>query len=300
MRRVSLDLKRATVGDVGGHSKSKDRSGPSLAMQGGFRILSRIAPSVAARAAEHVFRTPRRFERPAREWAWLANAQSFSFRLGRKSISAWHWGPDRPPVLLVHGWEGRGSQLGAFVQPLVAAGHAVVAFDACAHGSSPGRRSSLPEFVDAIFAASRRIGAIDAIVAHSMGAAATALAMSEGLSVSRAAFVAAPANVSAIVKEFAAAIGISSYVRKKVEASIEATFQVRMEALNMSSFASKMNSSLLVIHDSDDKEVPIGDGRVLAERWPHSTFLETKGLGHRRILRDPKVVRAVTEYLRRD
>ena len=57
-----------------------------------------------------------------------------------KPYFAWGAGPS---VLLVHGWEGRGAQLGALVDPLVAAGYRVVALDGPAHGDSPGRLSTL-------------------------------------------------------------------------------------------------------------------------------------------------------------
>ena len=50
--------------------------------------------------------------------------------------------------LLVHGWEGRGAQLGSLVGPLVEAGLSVVAFDAPAHGDSPGNRLYLTDEAD--------------------------------------------------------------------------------------------------------------------------------------------------------
>ncbi len=83
-------------------------------------------------------------------------------------------------MLLVHGWEGRGSQLGAFVEPLVRAGLSVVAFDAPGHGDSPGRRLYLTDMADAIIDVERAVGPLHAIVAHSFGAAAVLLAHQRG------------------------------------------------------------------------------------------------------------------------
>ena len=61
-------------------------------------------------------------------------------------------GPSRPgsTVLMVHGWNGRGAQLGAFAPELVHAGFRVVTFDTPAHGRSPGRATNLPEISEAI------------------------------------------------------------------------------------------------------------------------------------------------------
>src|SRR5438094_395807 len=54
---------------------------------------------------------------------------------------------------------------------------------------------------------------------------------------------------------------------------------------------------LLVVHDRDDAEVPWQDGAIIARIWPGAVFSTTGGLGHRRILRDPCVVRGVTAFV---
>src|SRR5207247_1512114 len=131
-----------------------------------------------------LFTTPRRHRRPDRERAVLATARELvvdvTLRAPRWhgaqcSIAAWRWGSG-PTVLLVHGWEGRGSQLGAFVEPLVAAGMSVVAFDAPGHGDSPDHRLYLTDLADCIADVIATVGPVHAIVAHSFGAAAALLA----------------------------------------------------------------------------------------------------------------------------
>ncbi|WP_455604653.1 alpha/beta hydrolase, partial [Cellulosimicrobium funkei] len=102
-------------------------------------------------------------------------------------------------VYLAHGWGGRRGQLGAFVEPLRAAGHRVVAFDAPSHGDSgPGRlgprRSTMPELADALAAVVREHGEATAVVAHSLGTATTVLAVREGLPAGRLENVAAIAD----------------------------------------------------------------------------------------------------------
>ena len=67
--------------------------------------------------------------------AWLESAERQDLELEGKRLVAWSWG-EGPTVLLVHGWEGRGSQMAAFAAPLAEAGFRAVAFDA------PGAASS--------------------------------------------------------------------------------------------------------------------------------------------------------------
>jgi pimeloyl-ACP methyl ester carboxylesterase len=55
-----------------------------------------------------------------------------------------------------------------------------------------------------------------------------------------------------------------------------------------------------VLHDADDKVIPVAAGRQLAEIWPGARIVETSRLGHNRILRDEAVIAAVAEFLERD
>ena len=85
------------------------------------RALSALAPALAARLATRRFTTPSRPRRPAPEIELLATARARPMQIGTRRIETWLWGTG-PSVLLVHGWGGRGAQLGALVGPLVARG----------------------------------------------------------------------------------------------------------------------------------------------------------------------------------
>ena len=72
---------------------------------------------------------------------------------------------------------------------------------------------------------------------------------------------------------------------------------VPWSALDVRSYAPDMRTPLLVVHDRDDAEVPWQDGAIVARGWPGAVLSTTGGLGHRRILRDPRVVSAATAFL---
>ena len=111
-------------------------------------------------------------------------------------MKVWSWG-EGPTVLLVHGWNGRATQLGAFVEPLLARGYRVVAFDAIGHGESAGKQSSLPEFANCIRQIADELGGVYAIVAHSLGGAATTFALAYGLRAERLVYVSHPPPIRA-------------------------------------------------------------------------------------------------------
>src|SRR5215208_5699212 len=125
-----------------------------------FAVVGRLSPALAGWFAAKLFAWPRRHPRPARERELIARGARLNLPGG---LYATAWGAG-PTVLLVHGWEGRGAQLGAFVDPLVAAGYRVVALDGPAHGDSPGRTTTGPEFARALIATRDVVGPLAAVV----------------------------------------------------------------------------------------------------------------------------------------
>lgn len=249
-----------------------------------FSGASRVAPDLTAALAAHLFRSTRRSKPRPGEKDILERATTY--RLSEMQV--WSWG-EGPTVLLVHGWNGRATQLGAFVTPLVGRGYRVVAFDALGHGMSEGTHSSLPELATCIGRIVDSLEGVYAVVAHSLGGAATTLALGDGLRAERAVFISPPADPHELLKVFSAAVGINDEVQARVKKRVEEKLGVPMEEMVAHSIAPRMQIPLLVIHDRDDKEVPVSAGRRLATAWPKAELVVTEGLGHQRILRDARV-----------
>ncbi|MEA2238278.1 MAG: hypothetical protein QOC81_3002 [Thermoanaerobaculia bacterium] len=260
-----------------------------------LRALDFIAPPLAARIAARLFLTPRRVPSPASEAASRQRATRESRLVASKNIAIWSWGQG-PAVLLLHGWEGRGSQLGALAESLAGEGYRVVAPDFPAHGDSPGRQSNLIEFA-AIVAALIENEEPAAIVAHSFGSAATTVALRDVLFAGRLVYIAPPENFSFFTETFGRMLGLSDDLAKRMERTIERRFAIDWSQLRGAAIGPRMSAPLLVIHDEDDADVPARFGRDLAAAWPRSTLMLTRTLGHRRILRDPVVIRAAIDFI---
>jgi hypothetical protein len=149
-----------------------------------FQVLEGVSPGTGARwGARLWFTAPPPI--PLHRLAQAPPGVETGVELDGRTLHATAWGSG-PLVLLLHGWGGRSEQLAAFVGPLTAAGHRVIALDAPGHGRSGpgalgGRRSTVPEFSAALRAAAAQDGGrVHAVVAHSFGAAAAALAVREG------------------------------------------------------------------------------------------------------------------------
>ena len=261
-----------------------------------LRAVAAVSPGLAAAALETLFITPRRRPAPVRERPWLAGSESWTVRAGARDVVVRCWGTG-PAVLLVHGWEGRGSQLGPFVAPLSAAGFRAVAFDAPGHGDSPGRRSSLVEMAQAVGAVARDVGGVHGVIAHSLGAAAVTAAIDAGLRPERAVFLAPPADAGRFLYALAAALGLDAEIARRAQRRTERRLGVAWERVRLAGLAPSMSTPLLVFHDRGDREVPWASGAEVARRWPGSRLVTTSGLGHRRILRDPDVVAGAVGFL---
>lgn len=266
--------------------------------------LSRLAPRLTARWFERRFLTPRRFQRPPRERHVLRGSTPFTFRSGGRRLAGWWWSKRGGRwILLVHGWEGRGSQLGSFVTPLVDAGFHVVTFDAPGHGSSEGRRSSLAEMARAIRdlgeeMATRGMGPIYAVVAHSAGAAAAQYAVRTGLRVERFVAISPPDDLASFARHAASAVGLTSEVTQLMRRRVEKRLDLSWDELRSIENAPAMTMPLLAFHDRDDPVVPHAAAVALSRSWPGARLVTTQGLGHRRILRSDEVVHGTVEYLR--
>jgi pimeloyl-ACP methyl ester carboxylesterase len=59
-----------------------------------------------------------------------------------------------------------------------------------------------------------------------------------------------------------------------------------------------LNVPALIVHDLDDAEVPYREGQLLAHSWSGARLVTTAGLGHRRILRDARVIEEAVELFR--
>ena len=253
-------------------------------LRSSFAAAGRVAPDLTASVAAELFRSTRRSRPRPGEREVLESAVPSRIA----GIQTWSWG-EGPTVLLVHGWNGRATQLGAFVPPLLAQGYRVVAFDALGHGDSIGKRSSLPEFANCIRQVVDELGGVYAVIAHSLGGAATTYAMQYGLRVERAVFISPPADPREFLKIFGTALGISEDVRSRVRQRVERRLGLSMNEMRANTIAPRMSTPLLIIHDRDDKEVPFDVGRRIAESWPNAELVATEGLGHQRILRDESV-----------
>ncbi|MBC7171959.1 MAG: alpha/beta hydrolase [Polyangiaceae bacterium] len=265
--------------------------------RGGIAAHGAVAPGTAAEVARGLFGLTRRFDRPERERAVLERGRPFRFD-GPAGVEhhAWRFGTG-PKVVLVHGWQGRGSQLGAFVAPLVDAGHEVILFDAKAHGDTRGRHVDARDFADALDAIARTEGKLHAIIGHSMGGMAAAASRRLGTRANRWVVVGSPFSPEGAVDHLQRLLALSPEVVRHVRKKLSDRLDTSWDEVVGGGFFRDGEAPLLVIHDRGDDEVPFAHAERIAEAWGDAHVLATEGLGHRKILWNPEVLDRVCRFV---
>jgi pimeloyl-ACP methyl ester carboxylesterase len=270
----------------------------TVARRIGLSTSAWVAPGLAGLWAERLFLTPPKPRYPSSEFFDLIDARQSFVRHRGRHIATWRWGsPEAPAVLLAHGWGGRATQMKRFVFHLAAAGYRVIAYDQPAHGISEGRLTGLPDFADTMGAVARHHGNVQAVIAHSLGGPATAIALARGLPAARVVLVSPPSDLVGYSRRFARWFAIPERVRRAMQAAIEERFGVRWSDLEVARLAPRLRAEALVIHDRHDTQVPWKQGAALARHWPGARLMSTQGLGHGRILEDDAVARAAVDFI---
>lgn len=271
------------------------------AMRAGFGLAELVAPRLGAKAAASLwFRIPQVPDpSPVPE-----GGEAFEVRSMGGVVRGTSWGSG-PVVYLVHGWGGRGDQLAAFVEPLRASGHRVIAFDAPSHATSdpgpsgPGRAHGV-EFGRAFDDVAARFGPARAVVAHSMGCIATLLALRDGwVGAERLVFVSPMADLATYFDRFGEVAGFGARVRRGLDRETRRRTGYRVDEIDLRLLASGLAAMppTLIVHDRRDRETSYDASVAAVDAWPQARLVATEGLGHRRILRDPGVVGQTVRHI---
>ena len=214
----------------------------------------------------------------------------------------------RAKLYLVHGWGGCRAHLGVFVKPLVEAGHRVIAFDLPSHnesdpGDQPGR-TTVVECAEAVQAIVRTHGPARAIVAHSLGAKATAVAAAWGTPVERLVFLAPMGDFSLYLDLFADRHGFGRRIRAGLHRRLDRRLGIPLFDTDISTVATRLSNPtpLLVVHDPDDPDSPYAASEEIIGVWPGASLVTTRGLGrlaHYRILRHRPAINAGLDFIGR-
>jgi pimeloyl-ACP methyl ester carboxylesterase len=264
-----------------------------------FRALSNVAPTLTAHIAYALLTKPPRSAE--RNWQTAlrdkAHTSWLTFEAGEIAVYEWGVGPT---VLMVHGWGARATHMGKMIEPLVAAGFRVVAFDAPAHGQSFGSSTDPVEFAAAVAEVAQYVGPVHTILAHSFGVAMALYAQRDwGTQAKAHVLISSFDHCKWFTDAFSNYIGLKPGVMAYARQLMVERYSGRLNWENMSvvEMLRQLNKPTLVMHDQDDGEIPFQHSVSLMQAAPHAQFHATKGLGHHRLLGDAEAIQRVVRFI---
>jgi len=269
------------------------------------RISSVIAPNWAAKNASIKFLSPNRYDIKA--WEENAEKAGTRFKLS-EDVSVIRWSQNvneddakssdnGKKILLVHGWESRATQMYGLVKGLVAQGYTVFAVDMPGHGHSSGETSNAYLFSQTVKLAQQELGHFHAIIGHSMGAGATAIAVGKGVTADKLVLISGPSSIENVLRRFSGFVGLNKNTTHKFIDFIGQYVGVPASELDATKLLQACDIPALLIHDEHDIEVPVSESRRLAPVFNQSELFVTKGLGHRKILKSDEVFAKISDFV---
>jgi len=268
-------------------------------------FASRIAPGWTGRFVAQVVLRPR--QNPPQPWeiAPLESGEPTAEPLTQPNgQAAPAWAPPgesvAPWVFAQHGWEGRPTQFRPLAAALTARGFRLLAVEGPGHGRSPGRHASPWLFAQGLLAAQAAFGSPAAVIGHSMGGSAVPIAIAEGLEAGRVVTLGSPAAVSEITDRFVEAAGLGPDAQHRLRRLLDAHAGRPVRELDPEILARHPAVAALpalVVHCVDDPIVAHGQAVRLRAAWQGARGLDTRGLGHRDILRHRETVDAVADFI---
>jgi len=256
------------------------------------------AETLAEVAVDVFLRPPPPSRMMPREAVYLETAVRGTVATRAGELATWTWGAGgRPRIILVHGWAGRGAQVGAFAGPLVAAGFDVVTFDGPAHGESPGLEASVPQLAECIVEIAAQRGGVHAVIGHSMGAASAAMATMIGLTPKGLVMIAPPLSHRRRMERVAGSLELGAEVRERFFAAAERRVGWKDDDVDMRVVARRAPCPALVFHDPQDDNTEFAGSEEFVVGWRGARLVPCPGRGHIRILATGEVVAEAVRFV---
>lgn len=261
-----------------------------------INLYSLIAPKRAGRFAMRVFSYPVRVKRSEKHKAFLNAAKQDDLVVNGKPACTYKWGNGPKHLLMVHGWQGFSYRWKRLIDRIDQEEYTIHSLDAPGHGLSPGSELNVPIFAGFI-AAFLEKEKIDAVVTHSLGGFSTlySLYLHPDRSPEKLVLMGCPSEADEFVAFFKDKLKLS---KRSIDALIErfrSMFNHGPEHFRASRFAPSCTSQCLIIHDTEDPEVPVAKARELAKNLPNNELHITTGYGHG--LQDALVLEKVKAFL---
>jgi len=263
------------------------------------RIASILFPNFVTSFAYNQLTNPQVRKLRENELSTLDKSEKEQLKFKDFDIQLYTWKGGEKKVLLIHGWEGQAGNFSDLIEMLLENEYTVHAFDGPSHGFSSKGPTSLFEFSGLVGVLIKKFN-IKMLISHSFGGVATTYALfnNPDLQIEKYVLLTTPDKFIERINDVSEMVGINDKVKRSLINRLENETGIDVATLNVSDFVKHINvKKSLIIHDKNDKVIPIGRSKNVHKNWAVSEFIEIEGTGHFRILRTKKILDKVLKYL---
>lgn len=267
-----------------------------------FKAISLISNKKAAESLFKLFCTPYS-GKPKREVpTFFKKATKIEIIFDTLTVRGWQWIPSNcngKKVLVIHGFDSCSYKSEAIIDKLYANGYEVLAFDAPGHGVSDGKTINAKQFSECIGDIDKKFGTFYAIVSHSFGGMAAALATENYLpQLQRLVLIAPATETRTAIDNFFLFLKMPLKLKPNFDTIIKNLSGKDVAYFSVARALENFTTKTLWIHDKKDMICPIIDVLpVQKKNLPHITFHFTRGLGHNAIYRNQQVLQIMIDFL---
>lgn len=266
-----------------------------------FPVMESLSPGLATRVFSQLFFTPFHYGFPEKEREWIMKANSSVLTIDGRNIQIYEWGDSKNPyLLLIHGWAGRGTQFRKFITPALNLGYRIVAFDGPAHGKSQGKQTNILQFREVLNVLIRKFGVPAGTIGHSFGGTVAVYANLTGIPLNKIVTIGTPVIADKLLGSFLKAIGATAKTGEAFQKKLIKDHGKNFKEFSLEWFLPRIQQplALMIIHDKNDREVPIEHAMEAIKLYPSAKLVTTEGLGHNRILKDESTIQNALHFLK--
>lgn len=263
------------------------------------KVLQTLNKNMAAAFALKLFETPIKYKMPKREQKMyeVSHKSKLTLPESGKEIVVYENKFGSKKVLLVHGWNGRGTQLVSIAKAFKELNYTIISFDAPGHGKSTKNTANMKHFIEAVFELDKKYNGFDVMIGHSLGGMSVINSLGRGLQTDKAVIIGSGNTTKAITEDFLGTIGMKQKLTPILINLFERKYNDKMTDYDVADQALKVSVPVLIIHDKNDKDVPFTAAEAISKNLENNELLITTGLGHRKILGDEKVIEKIVQFV---
>lgn len=265
-----------------------------------FNTIGKLSPSLAAASAFTLFCSPYSGKKKLPVPPIFEKANRVSLTVDGITVNGFHWPATQAgakKILICHGFDSSSYRFDKYVTTLLQQGFKVFAFDAPGHGVSDGKTINVLLYKNTIIAIEKKFGGFYGIMAHSLGGLAAALAAEEIQGPAKIVLIAPATETTRAINNFFTYIPLHHKTRAAFENLIKQMSGKTLEWFSVTRAIAHIPSSMLWLHDKDDKVCPYEDTLAAQQmQLPNLRFIITKGLGHSNIYRDNAIHKKIVDF----